>query len=87
MRMRGTGGGISTPHHDAFAVLDGARIKAKHTAADYIAEGNMASHVTHRIRLNFARADMRRTEWVKANAATSDDPTAPIDLNDLFRRF
>jgi len=30
---------------------------------------------------------MRRTEWVKANAATSDDPTAPIDLNDLFRRF
>ncbi len=37
--------------------------------------------------LNVARADMRRTERVKANAATSDDPTAPIDLNDLFRRF
>jgi hypothetical protein len=31
---------------------------------------------------------MAADEWVKANArATSDDPTARIDLNGLLRRF
>ncbi|NKB68991.1 MAG: hypothetical protein GKR89_18135 [Candidatus Latescibacteria bacterium] len=34
-----------------------------------------------------ALADMRRTDWLEANAAVSDDPSARIDLDGLFRRF
>lgn len=34
-----------------------------------------------------ALADMRRTDWVEANAAVSDDPSARIDLDGLFQRF
>ena len=34
-----------------------------------------------------ALADMRRTEWVESNVAVSDDPSARIDLANLFKRF
>jgi uncharacterized protein len=34
-----------------------------------------------------ALADMRRTEWVEGNVAVCDDPSARIDIADLFKRF
>lgn len=34
-----------------------------------------------------ALADMRKLEWVESNVAVCDDPSARIDVPELFRRF